>query len=45
LHAEEVGVETGREEGLVYGDFYGKGEDVRGVVEVVGEEEEPARIR
>lgn len=35
LHAEEVGVEDGGEEELVYGYFGEEGEEFRGVVEVV----------
>jgi hypothetical protein len=41
LHAEKVGVEAGREDGLVDSDLDSEGNNVRGVVEVMREEEEP----
>jgi hypothetical protein len=41
LHAEEVGVEDGSENGLVHGDFRGDRADLGGEVEVAAQEEKP----
>jgi hypothetical protein len=41
LHTEEIGIEDGCEDDLVYGDFGEEGEETRGIVEGGGEEHEP----
>lgn len=41
LHAEEIGVENGRETDLVDRYFRREGEEMRGIIEVVAEKHEP----
>jgi hypothetical protein len=44
LHAEEIGVEEGRESDLVHEDFCEEGEGLGCVVEVVAEEYKPVEL-